>query len=296
MDYKNLSQPRQKLRQQPLTRPHGGLIEVQSQAAQMELFTILIKKPSETTMEVDRMRYHCQARWIEEAQRLILLIQRTTNRRKKTRKKEVRRLIFRRLIYSVQRTTDRRKKTKKKKKSPSINISPNKKKDESASADEIKNKFVPVNILNANARSLNNKLCSLIDMYQEFELSISILTETWFKDGKKLKEELDKLNYGENIGLVAKNRSTRGGGVAVAFDNTKLVLKEFKFPGNVYEMVCTVGNSSASNRKIAVIAVYIPPKQKSDTTTKMRDAWYPASAYMHRWNLRRAYKAITTLF
>ena len=71
--------------------------------------------------------------------------------------------------------------------------------------------------------------------------------------------ELLELEQGENFALFARNRRTRGGGVAVAYDINKAKLKEFKLPGNKYEMVCTVGNLSAGgNRKIAAISLYIP--------------------------------------
>ena len=47
---------------------------------------------------------------------------------------------------------------------------------------------------------------------------------------------------GENIAIIAKNRPSRGGGVAVAFDSNKIKMKEFKIPGNTYEMVCAIGS------------------------------------------------------
>ena len=107
-------------------------------------------------------------------------------------------------------------------------------------------------------------------MYQEFGLSASILTETWFWSGEKSREEMDDLEHGENIGLITRNRSGRGGGVAVAFNINALNLKEFKLPGNTYEMVCAVGSSAASNRKIAIISIYIPPKQRVETTVEFQ--------------------------
>ena len=126
------------------------------------------------------------------------------------------------------------------------------------------NKSINMNIINANARSLNNKIGSLIDIFDELQLSAAILTETWFRSGEELSRELEALKASDNIKMVARNRRGRkGGGVAVAFDSTMLNMKEFKFPNNVYELVCAVGNSSAGNRKIAIISLYIPPKQNA---------------------------------
>ena len=132
-------------------------------------------------------------------------------------------------------------------------------------------KYIDMNIINANARSLNKKLGSLIESFDEYDLSVALLTETWFSSGRDLERERLDLEYGENVALITKNRPGRGGGVAVAYDTAKMVMKEFKFPGNKYELVCAVGNSTAGNRKVAAIAVYIPPNQKKNETKKLPD-------------------------
>ena len=51
----------------------------------------------------------------------------------------------------------------------------------------------------------------------------------------------------EDIGIIARNRNGRGGGVAVAYRNTAVTMKEFSFPDNRYEVVCAVGNFSTFN-------------------------------------------------
>ena len=104
-----------------------------------------------------------------------------------------------------------------------------------------------------------------------YELNAAILTETWFVEGHSLRTELDDMEYAENIGMVLRNRGKRGGGVVVAFDKAKISLKEFKIPGNKYEMVCGVGSFSNSNRKVSLIALYIPPKQRVATTKKLKE-------------------------
>ena len=72
--------------------------------------------------------------------------------------------------------------------------------------------FLVTELMYANARSLNNKVGSLIEVFEEYELSAAILTETWFKDGGRLEEELMDLEEAENIQIIAKNRRNRGGG------------------------------------------------------------------------------------
>ena len=108
-------------------------------------------------------------------------------------------------------------------------------------------------------------------MFDEFDLSFAVITETWFKSGKQLTEELAELKDSEDIGIIARNRMTRGGGVAVAYRTTKANVKEFKLPSNTFEMVCVVDNTTATNRKVAIIALYVPPRQRVATTLKMRD-------------------------
>ena len=71
------------------------------------------------------------------------------------------------------------------------------------------------------------------------------------------------MEMGEDIKFITKNRGAgRGGGVAVAFNKNKMDLKEFKFPGNKFELVCAVGNSTESNRKLAFISIYIYHQDK----------------------------------
>ena len=138
--------------------------------------------------------------------------------------------------------------------------------------DENNIRTFKLNLINANARSLVNKMGSLIEKMDEYDITAAMLTETWFRGGKRLDEELRDMEMGENIGIISKNRrGGRGGGVAVAYNMERLQMTEFKFPRNTFELVCAVGNSSASNRKIAIIAVYIPPNQRVATTLKLKE-------------------------
>ena len=78
------------------------------------------------------------------------------------------------------------------------------------------------------------------------------------------------MELAEEVGVIERNRrGKRGGGVAVSYNKLTASLKEYKFPGNKFEMLCAVGNSIHSNRKVALVAVYIPPNQKHDITVKL---------------------------
>ena len=50
---------------------------------------------------------------------------------------------------------------------------------------------------------------SLIELFEEYDLTVAILTETWFKSGGNLDRELEDLEAGENISVINKNRSGR---------------------------------------------------------------------------------------
>ena len=84
-----------------------------------------------------------------------------------------------------------------------------------------------LNFAMSNARSIAAKIPFLIDMFTELNLNLVLLTETWLRDGKTTTEELERLSFANGIGMVCKNRSGRGGGVAVAFRNDVCSFKKF---------------------------------------------------------------------
>ena len=67
-------------------------------------------------------------------------------------------------------------------------------------------KTIELNIVNANARSLNNKIESMVEVFEEFDVSVAVISETWFEDGKRLEREINDLENGEDLSIVARNR------------------------------------------------------------------------------------------
>ena len=121
-------------------------------------------------------------------------------------------------------------------------------------------------LINTNARSLCPKLNSLIDCYEELEVDVGIITETWFKDGPDLDQELSDLELGAGIGSVVLNRepnATTGvahGGVAVLYKKRIGSFKKIDFPNpDKFEVLPVVGSLKGQARKIVVLATYIPP-------------------------------------
>ena len=124
----------------------------------------------------------------------------------------------------------------------------------------------------SNARSLPSKIKSLVENIRELDLHFTILCETWFKTNKQTENELQELDNAEEIGSICKNRrGGRGGGVAIAYNKNKIVLKKHTIAKNSYEMVCAVGNTLKDIRKVAVFSLYIPPNQKMTKTKEMME-------------------------
>ena len=110
-----------------------------------------------------------------------------------------------------------------------------------------------------NARSLESKLESLIDLFKNCGLSVCIVTETWIKSNhSRIKEEL---LFGNNIDIISCNRAgnKRGGGVSLTFDCGLVKLTENKFKKEGHEVISAVGNILGEKRKLVIYGIYLPP-------------------------------------
>ena len=117
----------------------------------------------------------------------------------------------------------------------------------------------------SNARSLAPKMTSLIDYMYDLKCDFTMISETWFKGGKKLRDELSDMEQAAGIKFLCKYRpakSLRGGGVALAFNSARCNLKRKQIKTN-YEIVCAVGKVGKIERQFAVFSVYVPPKTRS---------------------------------
>ena len=76
-------------------------------------------------------------------------------------------------------------------------------------------------LINTNARSLCPKFDSLVECFEELHVVISIVTETWFRDGEDLELRLFDLEHGFGLRTLTKNRApdpvtgVAHGGVAI---------------------------------------------------------------------------------
>ena len=122
-------------------------------------------------------------------------------------------------------------------------------------------------LINTNARSLCPKLDSLIDCVDELGVDIAIVTETWFKSGPELEQQLSDPELGFGLKALTLDRDpnpTTGvshGGVAVFYkkkiDSFKVIL-DYPNPEK-FEVLPVVGTILGTSRKVVVIAAYLPP-------------------------------------
>ena len=88
------------------------------------------------------------------------------------------------------------------------------------------------------------KIPSLIDLFNEYDLSIVLITETWIKHNiDRIKEDLN-LNYGLEIIYYNGPGTKRGGGVAIVYNPLKMKLEENKFARNGLEIVSAKGKNT----------------------------------------------------
>ena len=113
----------------------------------------------------------------------------------------------------------------------------------------------------ANARSLEQKMASLLNYINAYELSIALVTETWIKrDGNlsRIKEELE-LNKGLVIHEYCRPGKRRGGGVCIISDPNKIKLTENKFARKGHEVISVKGKIKDFNKNVVIYCIYLPP-------------------------------------
>ena len=98
-------------------------------------------------------------------------------------------------------------------------------------------------------------------MLRESVADISLLTETWFNDDAKIKNELEDFTNKTGYGFIRKDRTTgrRGGGIAICFDSTRIQMSRSKIPPSKHEVLAAIGRRTGQRRKIAVVVAYVPP-------------------------------------
>ena len=153
----------------------------------------------------------------------------------------------------------------------SLEISETSSATDSEASFELSSQKNALNVACTNARSLVHKDDSLITLFEENNLHLAILTETWLTAKACPVRVMDDLASGSDIKLIRRDRGSRGGGVAVCYNPTKTRLTKFPIECNrndKVEIVAATGNCNLSQRKIVAIAVYLAATFAVQTRTR----------------------------
>ena len=121
-----------------------------------------------------------------------------------------------------------------------------------------------------NARSLPSNIESLVDTFEENDLTIMNISETWLKNTSVTDCNVADLEEAHKISLILKNRASRGGGVAIAYDMNKISLKKINVKTK-FEIVCAQGQARGNRRKIFCMSYYMPPSMKRGEVDEMTE-------------------------
>ena len=142
----------------------------------------------------------------------------------------------------------------------------------------IDKKYDTFKILLTNARSLAPKISSLHTMFEEHELDIALITESWLKESELLNRDIIDLEHGSNLKILYKNRPARlasarkvGGGVAIVYSKASCNFRERKLTRSNFEMVVATGRSSKSSRIICIFCIYIQPRMLAAQLEELRE-------------------------
>ena len=132
-------------------------------------------------------------------------------------------------------------------------------------------------LLLTNARSLSPKIESLHDYFEEHELDVALITESWLRDSRVLDRDVVDLEHGTDLKIIYRNRAPKraslrpvGGGVSIVFNKNTCSLRERKIRGNKFELVAAVGRVARVPRKVAFFCLYIEPRMKADDLDSLK--------------------------
>lgn len=118
-----------------------------------------------------------------------------------------------------------------------------------------------------NARSLWNKIYSLYDSFDELDLAVTVVTETWFHKCPALEKlETDAL-HGNDLGSISYMRKingnkNRGGGVSIFYNKNKITCRKYSVKTNAREIVVARGKMVDNSRPFFIVGVYISTRLK----------------------------------
>ena len=143
-------------------------------------------------------------------------------------------------------------------------------------ADENSKKYTNLNLINMNA--ICPKIDSLLEVMVEMEAHLTVVTETWMRDGVKLQEQATDLSLGAGMGFISRNRQPSAangvcyGGVALLWRESLGQFREIELRNpEDHEVLAAAGSVRGLSRKVAILAYYLPPnlvKRQADRCMK----------------------------
>ena len=100
------------------------------------------------------------------------------------------------------------------------------------------------------------------------------ITETWLKQTRIVQQVLDDFEHQNNYAFIRRDRQQdrRGGGVAICYNKNNISMSRIRLPPTRHEIVGARGRRVGQRRKVAVLAVYLPPALKVDQVRRcLRD-------------------------
>jgi hypothetical protein len=106
---------------------------------------------------------------------------------------------------------------------------------------------------------------------EELDCTFTVITETWLRDSEKLSYDCQDIQDGAGFSTIYKNRpvNNRGvahGGICIMARDSRAKMSRFRFhnAGN-YEVLAAIASLKGHARKLAIVAVYMPPSMDSGT-------------------------------
>ena len=102
---------------------------------------------------------------------------------------------------------------------------------------------IKFDVILANARSMESKLDSAFELFEEHDISALFVCETWLKTGSSYIRVKEEIEDSKGLKLISYNRPGKrvGGGVCIISDPAKISLEENKFTRRSYEIVSAHG-------------------------------------------------------
>ena len=125
-----------------------------------------------------------------------------------------------------------------------------------------------------NSRSIENKIESVYDIFDELDISIAIVTETWSKNDNTFERIKERSLHEKGITIIHKHRpgTKKGGGVFVMARNKFVTMSKYKLNSRKHEVVAAKGKITGSPRPLYVFALYLSTalkKSEADAALEM---------------------------